>query len=151
MNRSGESEKMKFVIKRDIVVIMAILLVAAAGILALSLGGSEKADDIPDGVSQAENRLFATIYYRGVGVHAAYLDEDTIFNLPYNTEVQFEIKEGAIAFIHSDCPDQLCIDVGWQDVPGGFAACLPNQVLFFIDMERATDAETGAEADIITQ
>lgn len=39
-----------------------------------------------------------------------------------------EIHDGAAKFTHSDCPDELCVQMGAISGAGEWAACLPNEV-----------------------
>lgn len=60
------------------------------------------------------------------------LTQDKTFILPQNTNVLFQIKNGKIAFISSDCPDKICVNTGFIHKPGQSAACLPNRVLLTV-------------------
>jgi hypothetical protein len=57
------------------------------------------------------------------------LSQDMVFTLPQNPHIQFQIKNGAIAFISSNCPDYICIRTGFIHLTGQTAACLPNRML----------------------
>lgn len=50
-----------------------------------------------------------------------------------------EVKDGAVYFAESDCPDHLCIKFGKLQKAGGFAACVPNRVS--VEVEASGDAE----------
>ncbi|OQY32607.1 MAG: hypothetical protein B6241_10575 [Spirochaetaceae bacterium 4572_59] len=39
-----------------------------------------------------------------------------------------EIHNGEAKFTHSDCSDELCVQMGSISGPGEWAACLPNEV-----------------------
>ena len=39
--------------------------------------------------------------------------------------IHLEVKDGAIAFVDSPCPDHLCENYGWLSREGDWAACLP--------------------------
>lgn len=41
---------------------------------------------------------------------------------------ELEINHGRIRFLHSPCPNQICVHTGWLQHGGEFAACLPNRV-----------------------
>lgn len=50
-------------------------------------------------------------------------------------EVKIEkYRDGSIAFVHSDCPDQVCVHSGKLSREGDMAACLPNGLL--IELKR---------------
>ena len=47
--------------------------------------------------------------------------------------VTFErAADGSIAFVESDCPDQVCVHTGYLRRVGEFAACLPNDLVLII-------------------
>ena len=41
--------------------------------------------------------------------------------------IHLQVKDGAIAFVDSPCPDHLCEGFGWLSRDGDWAACLPAQ------------------------
>lgn len=43
-----------------------------------------------------------------------------------------ELAENRVRVVDSDCPDKVCIHMGWISRPGAPIACLPNRVLVFI-------------------
>lgn len=42
--------------------------------------------------------------------------------------VHLQVKDGAIAFLGSQCPDHICEQFGWLDKDGAWAACVPAGV-----------------------
>lgn len=84
----------------------------------------------------------AEIHYYGEKVKTVNLSRDQEFSLPQVPQVIFTVKDGAIAFTHSDCPDQICVREGWLSTQGQFAACLPNGLSLHIigDDKDAPDA-----------
>ena len=46
---------------------------------------------------------------------------------PYHEVVR--IEKGRIRFLHTDCPDQICVRSGWLEDPGDIAICLPNKAV----------------------
>ena len=46
--------------------------------------------------------------------------------------VKFQVRDGGIAFVKSDCPDQICVRSGFLHRAGQAAACLPNRVSIII-------------------
>jgi len=92
----------------------------------------------------ASDGIRAEIIYRGEVAGVIYLDEKGYFSIPQLPQIEFLAEDGAVAFIRSDCPDQVCVNTGWIRIPGDFAACLPNEVLLRI----ATNSAAGL--DIVT-
>ncbi len=63
------------------------------------------------------------------------LDKDRIFSVEKLPNVVIEVRDGRIAFTHSDCPDQICVRTGFIGEHGQFAACLPNRIALRISKE----------------
>lgn len=47
--------------------------------------------------------------------------------------VVLQVEKGRIRYLHSDCPDKICINTGWLSETGHMAACLPNRSIVFIE------------------
>jgi hypothetical protein len=111
----------KFFRKIDILVIIILLLTALVfwGVFRLFAGEPYK--------------VRADIIYQGEVNMSVYLDEEprvfSILELPY---VVFSLNEEGIAFIESNCPDQVCVNTGIIHRDGQFAACMPNEVVLKI-------------------
>jgi len=104
----------KLFYRMDLAVIGGVLLAALAMMAAMALYRPAR-----PAVCQVlyENRVALTVS----------LDKDQVFTLPQNPRVVFQVKNGAIAFIASDCPDRICVKTGFISRPGQMAACLPNR------------------------
>ena len=102
----------KLLTKKDALLIALILVI---GLSTLGIRHWTSNDDT--GLIMAEIRS-------DCGVHLIHLDENQIFYIIPN--VIFEIRDGRIAFIKSDCPDQICVRAGFIGQAGQMAACLPN-------------------------
>lgn len=54
--------------------------------------------------------------------------EDGSFTLEeYGKNIVFEIKDGSIRFLSSDCPDKICVYTGFVKDSMHPAVCLPNR------------------------
>ena len=59
----------------------------------------------------------------------AALDEDHDYLYDVGDYVvHLQVKDGAIAFLDSQCPDHICEQFGWLDKDGAWAACVPAGV-----------------------
>ena len=113
---------MKFFRKSDILIILVILAVSAAGWTIYSFAFSGRS-------AKAEifyyNKLVETVDL-GTG-------QDRVFSIPQNKNVVFHLyKDGSIRFEESDCPDKVCIHAGKLHIVGQSAACLPNGIVLKI-------------------
>ncbi|MDO4754394.1 MAG: FAD:protein FMN transferase [Bacillota bacterium] len=121
---------MKLFKKTDLIVI-ALLCVAAAAFLFFN--------------QKHGNRLFAEIYHHNHLIHRIPLHAGQ--NAPHVIEIEnvkIQISEdGAVAFTHSDCPDQICVHSGKIDHDGQQIACVPNHILVKIVGESAEKFSTS--------
>lgn len=113
--------------KADIALFVIIIIAAVAGILLMSGSGGGKT---------------ATVRVDGVVERRVDLGTDQIFKVG---DVTLQVKDGAIAFIESDCPHKECIRAGWLKIPGASAACLPNRVSVTIEGESEGGVDAIAE------
>jgi hypothetical protein len=71
---------------------------------------------------------YGQISIDGQAVLTVDLSGDTQFALESKPEIRFAVRDGAIAFTESNCPDKICIRSGFLRHTGQRAACLPNRV-----------------------
>lgn len=127
---------MKFIKKKDFIIIAVILLFACAFYFMYNMYFNK---------TEAK----AEIYYESELVMTVMLNENTdrVFRLPQNEHVVFHLYEdGSIRFEESDCPDKVCINTGRLSHIGSSAACLPNKVILKIVPVKDTDS---GEVDLI--
>ncbi len=129
---------MKFIKKRDFIIIAVILLAACIFYFVYNMQSDK-------GTAKAE------IYYESELVMTVMLNknEDRAFKLPQNENVVFHLYEdGSIRFEESNCPDKVCIKSGKLRHIGSSAACLPNKVILKIVPVKDTD---NNDVDIIVR
>ena len=51
--------------------------------------------------------------------------------------VTFQVKDHAIRFLSSDCPDKVCVNTGFLKNDLEVACCLPNQTTLFVSQENS--------------
>ena len=86
------------------------------------------------------------IYAEIVSAHGTtivHLDEDKIFHVPHVPNITFEVRDRQVAFIWSDCNDQICVMAGFQRRPGQMAACLPNGLILTVRGDAEIDIFVG--------
>jgi len=47
-----------------------------------------------------------------------------------------EVKDAAIGIIDADCPDQICINMGFIAKPGQTVVCLPHKLMIEVKTDR---------------
>lgn len=75
------------------------------------------------------NAVEAEILYDNEVIEIVRLNENRSFSPNGFPNIEFEIKDNSIAFIHSDCPDKVCINTGFINKAGQTAVCLPNKMV----------------------
>ena len=70
----------------------------------------------------------AQIYLNGRLHKTVLLDQDTTFAVTDQYTNKITVKNGAIAFVDSDCPGQDCVHSGSIRTTGRSLVCLPNRV-----------------------
>lgn len=113
---------MKWIKKRDIYVVIGLLVFAA-----FLYGGYR--------LYVANIPAKAEIYYESKLVKTVLLNtgKEETFQVAESDHVTFELyADGSIAFKHSDCPDQICVKSGKLHLVGQSAACLPNKLIIKI-------------------
>jgi len=105
--------------KHDVILIGVILLIGAGFLFWRHISNDTAGEVIAEITSEH-------------GVYILSLDDAGIFYLESLPNVVFEILNNEIAFIESDCPDQICVHSGFVGRTGQAVACLPNRVLLLI-------------------
>ena len=70
---------------------------------------------------------------KGSGLQATVDFGDGILYDVGNYVVHLQVKDGAIAFLDSQCPDHVCEQFGWLDKDGAWAACVPAGVYVVVE------------------
>lgn len=120
-----------FARKKDIIIIVGILLAAVA------IWGEYTF--LYSGPAQQ-----AIIQYDGKTVKTVSLSENQEFSLTEDPTVHFRVKDGAIAFVNASCPDKICEQTGFLSKSGQTAACLPKKVLLKVVGPDKQDVDTVA-------
>ena len=105
-------EKRKFILKSDLIILLILGLIAIAAFVFFNRG---------------EETGYAEIVYENEVIERLDLSKDGIYSPP-GFDVTFEVKDGAVAFISSDCPDKICVNTGFISKRGQSAVCLPNRL-----------------------
>ncbi|MBN1289354.1 MAG: NusG domain II-containing protein [Actinobacteria bacterium] len=57
-----------------------------------------------------------------------------------------EVKNGRVRMLESDCPDKLCIGMGWAEKTGDSIVCIPNRVVIeLVGPEKIKEVDTVTE------
>jgi len=126
---------MKFFKKTDIAIICGILILAV--VLYFVYLQFNKDTDVE-----------ARIYFENKLVEVVSLNtgKEYDFSVAGHEDVVFHVyADGSIAFVHSDCPDKVCINAGKQKLSGQSAACLPNGLVLRI----APLGDGGDDPDVV--
>lgn len=111
--------------KKDILIVIIVLAVAAAGMAAVHF------------LSPKASSNYAVIYVGSSPYQVVDLTEDQVIEVDQGngTVNHIEVKDGAINMVDSTCPDQQCIYQGAMSMENyeervlrNWIVCLPNQV-----------------------
>lgn len=115
--------------KRWIWISFVILLMAgvAGSILVMRQNGAEQVEIVQDG---------KVLYSLDLGS-----EEDRLIEVEYEGHVnQIEIRNHRIRVLEADCPDQVCVRMGWLDSAAPIV-CLPHHlVIQFAEQSEELDA-----------
>lgn len=117
----------KLIRKSDIFVIIVLLVIAGA-IWIFSMPG--------DAGNTAEISVDGNI----VDVVSLSGENDGVYKIE-GMNISYEIKDGEIAIISSDCPDKVCIDDGFISLGGQKIVCLPNKTVISIPRDSDDDID----------
>jgi hypothetical protein len=77
---------------------------------------------------RTEGGGYAEIRVNGRVDAVVALSEDGLYSPAGLPAVRIAVRNGAVGFVASDCPDKICIHAGCVSMPGQAAVCLPNRV-----------------------
>lgn len=146
-------------------------LILVVGFLAVVLLGSLIAMWLIS--KNSEGRLVAYVYQDGELIHEIPLDlvtepytielygdqigepgdapnTDAGLDQPNDSFNQIEVRHGSIGMIDANCPDKLCVHMGFQDSAMVPITCLPNKVVIQLRLAgKAGNTDTNSKTDII--
>lgn len=102
-----------------------------AAVVLLAAGGLWLAFGRP---RQTEQQLVAVADFGMGAVEEIPLDADCDYYYEVGEYiVHLQVKDGAVAFLDSQCPDHVCEEFGWLSQPGQWACCVPAGVYLSIE------------------
>ena len=116
--KTSQQAKRSFIRKQDVFLVVGLILVGL-GLYFWTVPGNGGA--------------YAGIIVDGAAQLSFDLSGDQVFSIDTLPGVYFEIRNGAVAFIESDCPVQICVRSGFISHPGQRAVCLPKRAVLFIE------------------
>lgn len=122
--------------KSDLLVMLGVVAVAAACLLIARLSA-------PPGA-------VCRVLYDGGEVKTVSLAENGVFRVAEAPLMEFEVRDGRIAAVHSDCPDKVCVRTGFIGASGQKIVCLPNRIVVSLDADK-TGGNDPDEPDMIAQ
>ena len=75
---------------------------------------------------------YLSIQVNGEEVQTVEFDDDTVMNIPVDSEYGFDeihIENGEVQVVKADCRDQLCVRQGSISEVGEVIICLPNRFI----------------------
>lgn len=108
-----------FLSKKEIYILLSLLAVCIFAILCLRFF--------------SEDSIRAAVYYNGTRIKELSLNNDSTVHIDADLPVTLEIKNGAVRFVNSECPDKICEHFGWISGEYEYAVCAPAGVTVIIE------------------
>lgn len=90
----------------------------------------------------AVHRTHVEISVDGRQVARLPLDTDVTYQVPLATgRMRVSVRDGGVAVVESDCPDQICVHTGRIRRPSQAVICVPNRVVVRITGEAEPDVD----------
>jgi hypothetical protein len=111
--------------KYDIILVGVIIFIVLAGFGGLKFYQAQNKEESRFAIITQNNVLVERI-----DLNAVEEPREIILPGPYHEVVR--VEKGRIRFKEADCPDQICVRMGWLKKPGDIAVCLPNKAIINI-------------------
>ena len=109
--------------RKNLIFALVVLVLAAALYFGVRAAQSSKGSG-----------LQATVDFGDVISETLQLDTDHDYLYDVGDYVvHLQVKDGAVAFLDSQCPDHVCEQFGWLDKDGAWAACIPAGVYVVVE------------------
>ncbi|MDR2180220.1 MAG: NusG domain II-containing protein [Synergistaceae bacterium] len=128
-NSNRKLTRRKFIVKGDLWLLLCLL-----GVLAFHFFAARE--------RKAEGERYAEITVEGQVDAVVSLSEDGVYTPARRPAVQIQVRDGAVGFVHSDCPDKICVHSGFLSTPGQSAACLPNKVVLRVALRKGQPVDS---------
>lgn len=115
-------------IKRDIILVLSCVFIAAAAFLIINYCVKKKGNYVS---IKVDGKVIATLE----------LDKDTTIDVTgYQGGVnKIVVEDGKVSMTEADCPDELCVKTGKINSTGETIVCLPHRVVVEIKGSRDND------------
>lgn len=117
----------------------------AAAVALLVLSGAASAFMLLNGEAAAgarvilDGKVIRTVDLSNVGVPYEFdVSSD------YGTN-RIRVEKGRICVVSADCPDRLCVGMGWISQGTATIACLPHRLVIETDSDGGVDAVAGVK------
>lgn len=139
------SRKLKKSLKRgDVILILVVVIIAAPFLWGLIKGAVIASVPLlwrsaqkGSGENKYGKDLTATISYDGKTVKKIPLNQiknPQLIDLTDNgLKVTILAENGKIRFLHSECPDKICVKRGWLTTAGDIAICMPAKTMVTVE------------------
>ena len=110
--------------KKELMIVVMIALVSFAGFLTYRAQNAQK------------QYAIVTDTYKDEVVLRFDINEDAYYEIDVlNGKFHIEVKDGKYRAIDVDCPNQLCVQMGWMPSMDYYApiVCLPNGIIITIE------------------
>jgi hypothetical protein len=92
--------------------------------------------------SRGREGSYAEVAVDGEAAGLLSLSENGVYSPPGMPAVKIAVRDGAVGFVASDCPDKVCVHSGFLSLRGQSAVCLPNRVTVKVSAGTGGQGET---------
>ena len=92
----------------------------------------------------AAGEKYAEITVDGLVTETIPLDQEGTRSPAGRPGIRISVRGGKVGFVHSDCPDKICVHSGFLSIPGQVAVCLPNRVVLRVASRGASEIDSVA-------
>lgn len=107
--------------KFDLILVILVLLLAGFLIFRTASNRHRQYRQPGQGVVYQGSRILESVDLR----------QDSLLSI-LNGKMQIQVKEGKLRVAHADCPQHLCVNMGWIQYNGQSIVCVPNKILIEI-------------------
>lgn len=108
--------------KGDFLIAIILLLLIAGSFFGMKLYRHLGADAGRIALIIQDGKVLSTINLEAVSTPES-------FNVDGKFKHVILMEHGRIRFSEADCPDEVCVKIGWMKEPGEIAACVPDRII----------------------
>lgn len=123
---------MKYIKRLDVILILLLISAAVLMLIFNNIKNDSEVNRTKRAIVTKDSKVIYDIILKDID-KSYYLELDDEFN------VSLLVESDGVSFVHSDCPDKVCINTGKITENGQSAICLPARVSVKIKSDKESD------------